>query len=95
MNTRAITACLVAVVLTGCNSTSVSRSTPAGSTSAEREWQEEFGLSDCGLVPAGQNPFFILEPGFQLSFAGEDGELTITVLDETLKIGGESGRTAI
>jgi hypothetical protein len=48
------------------------------------------------LSSTGRNPFFILEPGYQLVFAGkEDGEevgLTITVLDEVMSVDGVETR---
>jgi hypothetical protein len=52
-----------------------------------------FMLEECeGFSSTGQNPFFILEPGYQLIFDGaEDGQhlhLTITVLNETQTIDG-------
>lgn len=48
---------------------------------------KDFRLQDCTFLTEGSNPYFILEPGYQLVFEGEeDGEtvrLVITVLDET------------
>ncbi len=82
-----ITACL-----TGCTSTSVSERQPAREASVQIEWQQEFDLSKRSLVATGRNPYFILEPGFQLAFAGEDEELSITVLDDTVKIGEVTAR---
>jgi len=58
------------------------------STQSQSSWQEEFGISERTLVPTGRNQYFILEPGFQLVFAGEDEKLTITVLEETKKVNG-------
>lgn len=50
----------------------------------------EFRLEDCSFVTQGANPYFILEPGYQLVFEGEeDGaalRLEITVLDETVTV---------
>jgi hypothetical protein len=51
---------------------------------------KDFRLEDCNFQMEGTNPYFILEPGYQLIFEGEeDGEtlrLVITVLDETESI---------
>jgi len=51
------------------------------------QFTTEFRLEDCTFETQGSNPYFILEPGYQLVFEGEeDGEtlrLEITVLDET------------
>jgi hypothetical protein len=51
-------------------------------------WQEEFALSGCNMLTTGKNPYFVLEPGFQLVFEGGDTKLHITVLDETKKVAG-------
>ena len=51
-----------------------------------KDWQEEFGILDCTLVTTGQNPYFILEPGFQLVLEGGNTKLMITVLDETMVV---------
>ena len=59
--------------------------------SANKRFTDSFMLDRCtGFSSTGSNPFFILEPGYQLVLEGkEDGEdinLTITVLDETEEI---------
>ncbi len=51
-------------------------------------WRQEFTLTGRTLVSTGRNPYFVLEPGFQLELRGEDGKLVVTVLDETETIGG-------
>lgn len=56
------------------------------------EWQEEFPISDCTLATTGQNPFFILEPGFQVTLEGLNTKLIITVLDETMVVDGVETR---
>jgi hypothetical protein len=61
---------------------------PASVPSSESTWQEEFGISECTLVPTGRNRHFILEPGFQLVLEGGREVLTITVLDETVDVDG-------
>ena len=62
----------------------------------EGSWTTSFTVDEAALVPTGRNPYFILEPGYQLEFEGrEDGKratLTITVLDETRKVGDVSTR---
>lgn len=56
-----------------------------------REWTSAFLVDENDLSPTGRNPYFILEPGYQLYLEGRDGRtpvtLTITVLDETRKVG--------
>ena len=83
-----------AVLLAFCVWTGLS----AGSCMAEeptREgleaWTESFNLEKCTFSSIGRNDYFILEPGYQLILEGiEDKEtvkLTITVLNETKKVG--------
>ncbi len=56
-----------------------------------RQYTSTFAVDEAELSPTGRNPYFILEPGYQLHYEGrDDGEaatLTITVLDKTLKVG--------
>jgi hypothetical protein len=62
-----------------------------GAVSEERAWTTTFTVNEADLSPTGRNPYFILEPGYQLHFEGrEDGKpvtLTISVLDETKEVG--------
>jgi hypothetical protein len=51
-------------------------------------WKEEFGIAKCNLLTTGRNPYFILEPGFQLVLEGGDTKLQITVLDQTKTVDG-------
>jgi hypothetical protein len=54
-------------------------------------WTNSFNLKDCNFSTTGINPYFILQPGYQLVFAGvEDNEplnTTVTVLNETKVVG--------
>lgn len=54
------------------------------------EFTSEFRLEDCKFKARGVNPYFILKPGYQLVYEGEeDGEtinLVITVLNKTKNI---------
>lgn len=58
---------------------------------AKQPFTEAFDENDKDWVSAGANPYFVLETGYILEFEGkEDGkthQLTITVLNETRKIG--------
>ena len=63
---------------------------PSRSASAqdeEPEFTSDFWLEDCEFKTKGENPYFILNPGYQLVLEGEEeGEtlrVEITVLDET------------
>jgi hypothetical protein len=54
-------------------------------------WTSSFNMGDCNFSTTGTNPYFILQPGYQLVFAGvEDGEslnVTVTVSNETKVVG--------
>lgn len=54
----------------------------------QAKWREEFGISKCNLLTTGRNPYFVLEPGFELVLEGGDTKLQITVLDQTKTIDG-------
>ena len=56
------------------------------------DWQEEFAISSCNMATTGRNPYFVLEPGFQLVLEGGDTKLQITVLDETKMVDGVNTR---
>jgi hypothetical protein len=55
-------------------------------------WTEDFPVDPGELGPTGRNPYFILEPGYQLILRKGNEELTITVLDETKKVDGVETR---
>ncbi len=48
----------------------------------------EFGIDKEELSSIGRNPYFILEPGYQLIFEGGNERLVITILKETKMIDG-------
>jgi hypothetical protein len=56
----------------------------------------DFMTSECEFESTGSNSFFVLEPGYQLVYAGQadgvDSELTITVLDDTKVVNGVETR---
>jgi hypothetical protein len=51
-------------------------------------WITEFAVGKRELSPTGRNPYFILEPGYQLVFEEGKEQLVITVLDETKMVDG-------
>lgn len=55
---------------------------------AASSWQQEFGISKCNLLTTGRNPYFVLEPGFQLVLEGGGTKLEITVLNDTRTVDG-------
>ena len=58
--------------------------------SQDRTFTDTFLVDEKDFVTSGRNPYFILEPGYQLVLENkkEKAVLVITVLDETKKIGG-------
>jgi len=69
--------------------------TACASTTNEQEkegWTEYFSLEKDELSPTGRNPYFVLEPGYYLVLEGGKEQVTITVLDETKKVGNVETR---
>ncbi len=68
----------------------------SGCLCASPKFTDTFMEENCHFSSTGKNPFFILEPGYELTFEGvEDGENVqnvITVLDETKVINGVETR---
>jgi hypothetical protein len=56
------------------------------------DWRSDFDLSPDDLTTTGRNPFFILEPRFQLILEGGGEKVTITVLNETETVGAFTTR---
>ncbi len=58
---------------------------------ADKTWIDKFEVNERNLSSTGRNDYFILEPGYQLVLKGKEDDkdvvLTITVLDETKKVG--------
>jgi len=61
-------------------------------TGDDSSWQREFGISQCKLQATGRNPYFVLEPGFQLVLQDDETKLEITVLDRTKQVAGVTTR---
>jgi hypothetical protein len=70
--------------------------TEQGESERETEYTTSFRAEDCTFSSTGRNPFFILEPNYQLVLAGGDAseaaEVTITVLNETSQVNGTETR---
>ena len=56
------------------------------------DWQTEFPLEKDELSATGSNPYFILEPGYVMVLEKGKAKFTITVLNETKKIGDIEAR---
>jgi len=61
-----------------------------------RPWTQTFNAAPADLATTGENPYFVLAPGYQLILEGKEAgaavRLVITVLDETKKIAGYDTR---
>lgn len=59
-------------------------------------WLQSFPVDPQKLATEGENPYFILKPGYQTTFEGKEGgkpaKLVITVLYETLIVAGVNTR---
>src|ERR1041385_878276 len=64
----------------------------AAPAAAEAAWTESFSVAKDEWASTGRNPFFVLEPGYQLYLESAKHTLTITVLDETKVIDGVETR---
>jgi hypothetical protein len=57
------------------------------SGAAPQPWRQTFSVDVKELATQGENPYFILKPGYQATFEGKEsgkpGKLVITVLNET------------
>jgi hypothetical protein len=61
-----------------------------------RTWMQTFPVDVRELATEGENPFFILKPGYELTLEGTEGRkpvrLVITVLRDTVDVGGVETR---
>jgi hypothetical protein len=68
----------------------------ATGTQRAQPWMQSFPVDVKELATEGENPYFILKPGYQLTLEGKDEgqpvRLVITVLQETANIGGVETR---
>jgi hypothetical protein len=62
----------------------------------QNEYSSSFRDKDCTFTSTGRNPFFILEPNYQLVLSGgdtgEEAQVTITVSNETREVNGTETR---
>jgi hypothetical protein len=61
-----------------------------------QDWMRSFPVDVKELATEGENPYFILKPGYQLTLEGNEGrkpvQLVIIVLHETANVGGVETR---
>ena len=66
------------------------------SVAAPQPWRQTFSVDVKELATQGENPYFILKPGYQATFEGREsgkaGKLVITVLNETRTVAGVETR---
>jgi hypothetical protein len=81
---------------TGGDTLEAGNDTEQGESERETEYTTSFRAEDCTFSSTGRNPFFILEPNYQLVLAGGDAseaaEVMITVLNETRQVNGTETR---
>ncbi|MES2757782.1 MAG: hypothetical protein V4693_10445 [Pseudomonadota bacterium] len=87
MNTRTVGTMLAAAAILALPAAHAESS--QGKASA---WQSEFSIKDCKMQTTGRNPYFVLEPGYQLELEGGGTKLQITVLDDTKTVDGVNTR---
>ena len=72
------------------------RARAAPQTPRAQPWMQAFPVDVKELATEGENPYFILRPGYQLTLEGKEGgkptQLVITVLPETVNVGGVDTR---
>jgi hypothetical protein len=81
----AMIAALVVVLLVGWT---LLRGTGSGVGPDDGDYTSEFSVDRTRLTASGRNPFFVLEPGYELTYRGGNEELVITVLDQTELVDG-------
>jgi len=64
--------------------------------SEDVDFTSSFRAGDCNFTSVGRNPYFVLEPNYQLVLSGEEegeaAQITITVLNETREVNGTKTR---
>ncbi len=71
--------------------TKKSAETPAA-VKDSKPWQDTFNVDKANLKSKGTNTYFILQPGYILTYKNGDDELVITVTDKTKEVDGVKAR---
>ncbi|MGH9842168.1 MAG: hypothetical protein ACREEM_25735 [Blastocatellia bacterium] len=79
---------LIALAVIAC----LTATRAAGQKATGDAWTKEFAVEKSELSTTGRNPYFILEPGYQLVYERGRERLVITVLDETKLVDGVETR---
>lgn len=81
------------IKIIGCVLVMIKLSSIGCAQKGEKEFSTDLMQDTCTFLSTGRNPYFILEPGYQLTLEDKKGgRLVITVLDETRKIGNVETR---
>lgn len=64
----------------------------ASNNDSKGSWTADFSIEKGELASTGRNPYFILEPGYQLVYKDGSEQLVITVLNETKVVDGVETR---
>ncbi|HYT92197.1 MAG TPA: hypothetical protein VEL76_26010, partial [Gemmataceae bacterium] len=59
------------------------------------DWTTHFAVDKKDLVSVGRNPYFILEPGYDLVLEGGDERIVVSVLHETKMVDGVETRVVV
>ncbi len=65
---------------------------PLPSSKTNPDWAKTFEVDKANLVSVGTNPYFVLQPGYKLTYKSEDESLVITVLSDTKVVDGVETR---
>jgi hypothetical protein len=90
MSDRHVLAAFVAVIL--ATHVLAAGLSAADSPRDDDAWTSQFRVERKAFSATGRNPFYILEPGYQLVLEGGDERLTISVLNETKVVDGVETR---
>ena len=88
----AVVAGLLVCGCAGSNKSDVGAVLHPSAASDNGGFQRDFSVKASDWSSVGRNDYFILEPGHQDVYRGEDGELIITVLKETRMVDGVETR---
>jgi hypothetical protein len=87
-----IRATVLAAILTTMPAVLVGVPAPKKAGQAQQPWLESFQVNPSALSTEGENRYFILKPGYQLTLEGKEGgkpvRLVVTVLNDTKIVGG-------
>ncbi len=85
---RSILALCIVLAVIGCDASKTPKGESVQEKTSASDWRQEFDMASRDLVSTGTNPYFILEPDFELVFESKDEKLVITVLHDTVEVGG-------